>query len=101
MTRWICQAIARPDQINGGAGNDTLTGGAGTDLFFVASDSSDIITDFFPGETVVITAQALTSFTELMAAATQSETDVVIDLGDGETLTLQNLMMSDLSRTHR
>lgn len=90
---------AGADQINGGAGNDTLTGGAGNDLFFVASDSSDIITDFFPGETVVITAQALTSFTELMAAATQNGTDVVIDLGDEETLTLQNLMMSDLSES--
>ena len=85
------------DTLDGGLGNDTLTGGSGDDIFMIKADSSDVITDFFAGDKVILSAQAVTTFAQLTAAATQTGEDVVITLGDGHTLTLQGVVLSQLS----
>ena len=88
---------AGADYLDGGLGNDTLTGGTGDDVFVIKTGSSDIITDFLSGDMVVLSAQNITSFQQLTAASTQEGADVVINIGDGETLTLKGVILSELS----
>jgi len=54
---------AGDDVIEGGAGSDTLTGGAGRDQFVYGSvlDGVDTITDFKPGEDVLVFTKLLQS----------------------------------------
>ncbi len=85
------------DRLDGGLGNDTLTGGTGDDIFVITAESSDVITDFFAGDKVILSAQNVTSFAELTAAAVQTGNDVVITLADGQTLTLEGVALSELS----
>ncbi|MBW7974351.1 FG-GAP-like repeat-containing protein [Bradyrhizobium sp. BR 10289] len=89
------------DILNGGTGNDVLSGGPGSDRFvFAAGDGNDLITDFVAG---VHTDDKidLTSFHFSLAAllnrATQAGNDTVIDLGGGDTITLQNVNKGNLN----
>ncbi|MBR8829790.1 MAG: hypothetical protein N5P05_001255 [Chroococcopsis gigantea SAG 12.99] len=52
----ILLGTARADILNGGPGNDTLTGGANADTFAFSSPAQgiDTITDFVPGEDVIL-----------------------------------------------
>jgi len=87
--------------IDGVFGNDTLTGGAGVDIFVIRKDTgfNDIITDFSTstaGEYI-----SLVNFTSPVDFAhlsiTQSGSNAVINLGSGQTLTLQNVTASSLT----
>ena len=91
------------DLLNGRAGNDLLSGGDGADRFiFADGHGQDIITDFDvtePGECIALrNVSAITSFADLMANHI-SETDgtAIISDGAGNTITLQNVRISDLS----
>lgn len=92
------------DQLFGGDGDDMLTGGAGDDAFhFFASESgSDVVADFAAGAATddVIRLHgfgaALDSLAEIMAASAQVGADVVINLGGGDTITLQNVTLAAL-----
>jgi Ca2+-binding RTX toxin-like protein len=82
------------DSLAGGAGDDSLTGGAGDDLFVIENDAGDIvITDFTPGNNSddVIDLSAIGGFAsvfDVWGAATTTDGNTVIDLGNGSTLTL-------------
>ncbi|KQP93342.1 hypothetical protein ASF60_15565, partial [Methylobacterium sp. Leaf113] len=84
--------------LNGKAGNDILTGRGGADIFVIAKgEGSDIITDFASGvDKVRMEGGNLHSFAELKMAANQVGSDTVIALGGGETLTLQNVALTNL-----
>ena len=96
------------DVINGGAGNDIMGGGYNADTFLIADgDGNDTITDFTAGEDRILldgvssgSIGALSmpaTWAALQAAASQVGSDVVIDLGDGDVLTLLNVDLTDLS----
>lgn len=84
--------------LNGKAGNDILTGRGGADTFVIAKgEGSDIITDFASGvDKVRMEGVNLHGFSELKLAAKQVGSDTVIALGGGETLTLQNVALTNL-----
>ncbi|EJN08763.1 Ca2+-binding protein, RTX toxin [Bradyrhizobium sp. YR681] len=91
------------DVLIGGAGNDVLTGGTGGDIFVVGvDDGSDTITDFTAGsgtdhDMVRFDRTMFADFASVIAAASQSGSDVVITLGNGDSLTLQNVDLAALT----
>jgi Ca2+-binding RTX toxin-like protein len=92
------------DILVAGAGNDTLTAGAGNDAFmFNIGDGADVITDFAGGPGVVDVIRLIgfvglfESFTDIIAAATETGPDVFIDFGFGQSITLQNTAIAALS----
>lgn len=93
------------DTIDGGAGNDTLTGGGAGDLFvFSGSFGADRITDFaglLSGSSDVIVlsglGSAFDSFSEVIAAASQSGANVVFNFGGGNTITVLNATLSNFT----
>jgi Ca2+-binding RTX toxin-like protein len=103
------------DYMIGGSGNDALTagthldvmtGGSGTDTFiFNGGGGSHIITDFSVAQHDVIslaannngsglTSDTLDSF--LTSHATQVGANVIVDLGNGDTLQVNNASASDM-----
>ncbi|MEQ1709129.1 MAG: calcium-binding protein [Terricaulis sp.] len=88
---------------DGRGGDDTYTGGLGNDVFvFRLSEGADTITDFVAGGTADAVqlagfGAAFDSFAEIIAAATQIGADTIIDFGGGQTLTLQNVALANLS----
>jgi hypothetical protein len=91
------------DIIDGGAGNDILTGGTGSDRFiFRHGSGADIITDFAAGagsdDKLDLTAFASSyNLAYVLAHTTQSGANTVIDLGSGDSITLQNVAKANLS----
>ena len=85
------------DNLVGGAGNDTLVGGAGNDTFVLQAGSGiDLVTDFESGDTLnfnTIFGDAAQAF----GAATEDGGDVAFDLGSGNSLTVENVAISDLA----
>ena len=86
------------------AANDTMTGGGGNDEFVIgASSGSSVITDFgVSGANASIidlkhSGVASTSFTDLMTHVTEVSGSAVIDLGNGNTLTLNGIDMTSLT----
>jgi VCBS repeat-containing protein len=86
------------DALIGGGGNDKLTGGAGADTFvFYGKFGQDVVTDFTDGlDAIQFTKNVFADFTAVKAAAYQSGTDVIIDAGGGNMITLKNLALSSL-----
>ncbi|MEM6371437.1 MAG: M10 family metallopeptidase C-terminal domain-containing protein [Pseudomonadota bacterium] len=104
------------DTINGGSGFDTIDGGSGddilfgrfnADLFVFADDhGNDTIGDFNAVnnfERIDLSGvSAITGLSDLMlddaanGAAVQSGNDVLITTGDSSTITLSNVVLSDL-----
>ncbi|AMN43777.1 family 16 glycosylhydrolase [Rhodoplanes sp. Z2-YC6860] len=88
------------DVIAGGAGNDLMTGGRGRDTFIISKGGgSDTITDFTAGsggDYLKIANYGFSTFSSFIAAASQSGQDTVVALGNGETLTLKNVLATKL-----
>lgn len=89
------------DLLDGGAGNDFLSGGLGADTFAYATGSrADTIGDFALAQTdkIDLTGVAgISTFAEIQALATQQGQNTVIDFGNGDTLTLLNVTLSNLT----
>jgi Ca2+-binding RTX toxin-like protein len=89
--------------IDGGKGNDVLTGGGGSDTFIItkgAGYGSDIVTDFQAGaggDVLMFNGTAFKSLADVTAAMTQVGTDVVLDLGGGQTVTLENTTVASFT----
>lgn len=97
------------DIISGGDGNDKLHGGEGTDVFvFSVGDDADYIRDFnvfedkielrgidgmflYDGDLEIFPVYSYQEY------ASQVGNDVVLDFGGGDTLTLANVDMEDLT----
>lgn len=86
------------DLLNGGAGDDVLTGGAGSDIFEIYPGSGrDVITDFTNGvDRIEIDGFGRSAVEALIGAARQVGGDVVLDLGAGRSITLQDFRLADL-----
>jgi glucose/arabinose dehydrogenase len=91
------------DTLDGGPGNDIVTGGAGDDrLVFAPGGGADIFTDLIAGansvDKVDLTAfTTIQTFADVLSRATQSGADTVIDFGNGDIITLQNVSKDNLS----
>ncbi|MDO6963177.1 calcium-binding protein [Rhizobium alvei] len=93
------------DVLDGGLGNDTMTGGEDKDTFYFADGyGCDLVTDFCAhGEDhdliELYNLSEVTGFRDLMKNhATQNGDDVVIDGGNGNTLTLSNVDLDHLTK---
>lgn len=91
------------DTLIGGSGDDTLKGDAGQDIFvFEDGFGADRIVDFDaadPGEKIDLSGVTeITDFTDLTGAhMTQSGSHVIIDDGLGNTIRVNNTVLSDLT----
>jgi len=79
-----------------------LTGSGGADAFvyFQGFDGADTITDFDVSNEIIVMQNALMafdSFAEIIGAAMDDGTDTTIDFGSGNTLTLQGVLVGELS----
>ena len=92
------------DILYGGAGNDTLTGGLGQDLFVIAKgDGSDTIISFtagIGGDMLRLQNYGFKSFAAVQSAMSQRGADTLITLGNGEVLTLKNVLASTLTEAN-
>jgi len=93
---------ANRDVLIGFFGNDMLTGSGGADAFvyFQGFDGADTITDFDVSNEIIVMQNALMafdSFAEIIGAAMDDGTDTTIDFGSGNTLTLQGVLVGELS----
>ncbi|MFO1163284.1 MAG: Calx-beta domain-containing protein [Reyranellaceae bacterium] len=88
------------DTLDGRAGADALVGGAGADtIVFSTGYGADIVTDFTPGTDKVNLSlvPALVDLAAVLGKASQVGKDTVIDLGNGDMLTLQNVDKGSLA----
>jgi len=91
------------DSMYGNRGDDLLIGGDGFDRFYMADTTgNDTISDFtyFTDYLVVqsnVNGSGISSVSDVISRATQSGADVVIDLGDGYSVTLQNYAVASLN----
>lgn len=91
------------DWLNGGAGDDRLEGGSGRDTFEMRRGSGhDTIVDFtalsagtFSTDKIDLRDFGLASFDDLVMSELLNDT--LIDLGNGDQITLENIRMGDLS----
>ena len=99
------------DTVDGGAGDDSLWAGAGDDLFsggegadtflFGAAAGNDTITDFnLDDDSLDLAARGFADLAAVEAASSDTTVDgesgLLIDLGDGESVFLMGLSVSDL-----
>ena len=90
------------DFLYGNRGDDLLVGGDGLDVFvFGGTSGDDTIADFtqFTDYLAIqsnVNGTGIASFSDVVSRATQSGTDVIIDLGNGNSITLQNYSTSSL-----
>ena len=91
------------DLLDGGTGNDTMTGGPGDDRFvFAPGYGADVINDFAAGAGSVDRIDLakfanVHTLADVLAHANQAGGNTVIDFGNGDTLTLQNVVKTNLS----
>ena len=88
------------DILHGGTGTNSLTGGAGADAFLHdgAAGGDDIIEDFELGvDTLDLYNSGLQTMGQLQAVMAQVGADTVITLDNGDTITLKNIAMGDLT----
>ncbi|WP_026942865.1 calcium-binding protein [Hellea balneolensis] len=92
------------DYLAGGLGNDSLNGGAGIDSFGynTSSDGADSILGFTSNETIDILGlnTDFDTYVELIGAATDSGANVLFNFGNGNTLTIVGMNISDLSSSN-
>ena len=89
------------DTLKGDANANVLTGGFGGDTFvYVTGGGADTISDFNHGEADKIDLTGVTgvhTLAEVQSHATQNGANTVIDFGSGDTLTLQNVTLGNLT----
>jgi Ca2+-binding RTX toxin-like protein len=90
------------DQLTGGAGDDKLTGDSGHDTFIFGKGSGkDVVTDFDVHKDVLQIAKNLNGIKtpeDVLDHAKQHGKNVVIDLGDGNKITLKGVDLDDLKK---
>jgi hypothetical protein len=85
------------DFLVGGAGRDKLTGGHGPDTFVMrAGSGADTVTDLHSNDTIDLRDFNFASGDAVIAAFHQRGHDAVLDLGNGDKLTLDDTRVSDL-----
>ncbi|SEP55659.1 calcium-binding protein [Thalassovita taeanensis] len=84
------------DVLEGGAGADMLTGGSGADVFvFNTTSGQDTVTDFENGvDSFDVQALGVTGMADM--TLTQVDADVLVDLGGGNTVTIENFDLADI-----
>ena len=98
----ILSGGAGNDIVNGGAGSDTLFGGAGDDTFvFTGGGGQDVVMDFKPGDDVLqiarnINGLDISNASDVAARVLDVGGNAVIDLGNGDTVTLMNVNAQDV-----
>ncbi|MEH6405250.1 MAG: peroxidase family protein [Sneathiella sp.] len=87
---------AGDDTLIGGGGNDQLEGGEGSDIFVFGLNSGiDFIKDFNTKEDLLdLTLYNLTDFKDV---AIQEDHDIILTLGTGDVITLEDVHLRDLS----
>ncbi|MDT4743632.1 VCBS domain-containing protein [Bradyrhizobium sp. WYCCWR 12699] len=89
------------DLLSGGAGNDALNGGIGADTFvYTTGGGADVIGDFLQADADKIDltgVPGISTLADIQALATQQGPNTVIDFGNGDTLTLLNVTLSNLT----
>ena len=81
------------NSVYGGAGNNTLTGGSARDKFFTAGAGKDIVTNFVGGNGDV--SDVVTIYNAPITNAYRSDWDIVLNMADGNDMTLQTDSDSD------
>lgn len=88
------------DTIWAGGGDDLFTGGNGQDVFYFEGDSgADTITDFdldFDRLILTNTVAGLSSMEDVQNAASDTSDGLLIDLGGGNSLLLNDLTVADI-----
>ncbi len=91
----IIDGGAGDDEIEGGAGDDVLTGGEGENTFIFDMDSGeDIVTDLTDGDIVIIDVDNPNA--DLDIDRNRRDDTVTIDLGDGNSITFEDVSRSDV-----
>lgn len=98
----VLDSGAGNDIVIGLGGNDLLTGGVGNDRFvFGVGSGVDRILDFTAGsgtdDVIELRGFGINDMIELRARATQVGNDVLIDLGNGDAVILENVVVADLA----
>jgi len=96
-TEEVSVASGGDDLLIGGLGNDILAGGGGADIFTFGSGSgSDTIVDFESID-ILNVGDAFGDSSQALGAAVQNGDNAFIDLGNGTTVTLENVAIADLT----
>ncbi|WGI20622.1 M10 family metallopeptidase [Amylibacter sp. IMCC11727] len=87
------------DTLDGGTGNDRLKGGSGRDDFiFRGNSGQDTIRDFQNNrDTLIIDVAGFDTFDDIRAAATFDGSDTMIDLGNGNSITVTDTNIDALA----
>lgn len=87
------------DTMRGETGADTVSGGAGSDFFvFAAGDGADTFLDFRNNiDTLRLDGDLAATWLALKEHATQSGANVVLDFGGGDSITIRNITIAQLS----
>ena len=88
---------ANANVLAGNEGNDTLSGGSSADTFsFGINSGVDIVTDFESIDILDVGA-FFSDANQVLGAAIQDGNSTFIDFGDGNSVTLENFAVSDLT----
>ena len=92
---------ADADRLNGGAGDDWLAGGRGADTFIFGS-GSDRIMDFSDDDLIDLRkVNSITGYNDLVNNHISiSGDDLIINDGNGNSITLVNTQFADLAENH-
>ncbi|MDB5678844.1 Calx-beta domain-containing protein [Sphingomonas bacterium] len=89
---------AGTNHLTGGSGDETLTGGGGADVFVFAGTGvgHDTVGDFASGTDRLDLTAYFADFTTFQAATHDVGGNAVIDLGNGETVTLSGVLSAQI-----
>ena len=84
--------------VNGGAGDDLLTGGISGDTFgFTLGSGDDTITNFQSAHDILDIRDFFNDFNDVLLVTSQVGNDVLIQLDMNNSVTLENLLVGDLT----